>query len=55
MARKDRPAGVEEHGTFTKGCPGTWEILPFPRSTATGAAERASRLASVVLHARRIE
>ncbi len=54
MARKGRPAGVEEHGTVTKGCPGTWEILPLPRSTATGAAARASWLAGVVLHARRM-
>jgi hypothetical protein len=35
-ARKDHPAGVEEHGTFTKGCPGTWEIRPFPRRHSDG-------------------
>lgn len=56
MVRKDRPSGVEEHGTFIKGCPGTWEILPFPRKTAMGAAANASwPMDAAVLRAHRNE
>jgi|HubBroStandDraft_1064217.scaffolds.fasta_scaffold126507_2 hypothetical protein len=35
-----RPGGVEEHGAYAKGSPGTREILSSPRESGTGVAEK---------------